>query len=70
MARRRRVGRWEEISHLDQIGEREGEEENEKERRENQNRGKRRKEKGELCVRGRGKREDFQCILIVEARRS
>ena len=55
VSRRRRVGRWEEISHLDQIGEREGEEEKENEGRENESMGEKEKE------RGRGKKRISRC---------
>ena len=52
MARKRKVGRWEEISHLDKIGEREGEEEKEKKNEGRRKTGEKKKNKGE-----EGKRE-------------
>ena len=54
VARRRRVGRWEEISHLDQIDEKR------KKREKEERKGKQGKtNRGEPCVRGKGKIEDF-----------
>ena len=52
LARRRRVGRWEEISHLDKIGEREGEKEKKKKNEGRRKIGDKKNKKGE-----EGKRE-------------
>ena len=64
VARRRRVGRWEEISNLDQICEREGEEEKKKKKEGRRKTGEKKKKKGE-----EGKRE-FPGVPKVEGRLS